>query len=94
VYGHIHCPYLRRVHSAMVANAGSVSLSYDGDPRASYLVLDDDQAIIRRVSYDMTREARRLADVGYPCADWLATILRTGRYIPPPQFNDAVDCGS
>jgi predicted phosphodiesterase len=40
VYGHIHVPYVRRVGSMTVANTGSVSQSYDGDTRASYLVID------------------------------------------------------
>src|SRR4029077_13150298 len=33
VYGHIHCSYVRRLHGMTVANAGSVSQSYDGDRR-------------------------------------------------------------
>src|SRR5260370_31475371 len=40
VYGHIHRPYIRRLPGMTVANTGSVSQSYDGDRRASYLVLD------------------------------------------------------
>jgi predicted phosphodiesterase len=40
VYGHIHVPFVRRVGSMTVANTGSVSQSYDGDTRASYLVID------------------------------------------------------
>src|SRR5262245_45413760 len=33
VYGHIHRPYVRTLAGLTVANSGSVSLSYDGDPR-------------------------------------------------------------
>ena len=40
----------------MVANTGSVSLSYDGDRRAAYLLLDESKAAIRRVEYDVDRE--------------------------------------
>src|ERR1700693_1927565 len=40
VYGHIHRPYIRRLRGMTVANTGSVSQSYDGDRRASYLVID------------------------------------------------------
>jgi hypothetical protein len=44
VYAHIHRPYIRSVSSPwgerLVINTGSVSLSYDGDRRASYLLLD------------------------------------------------------
>src|ERR1700756_2215790 len=38
VYGHIHRPYVRNVSGMIVANTGSVSLSYDGDRRAGYLL--------------------------------------------------------
>src|ERR1022692_3382585 len=41
VYGHIHRSYIRSVSAMIVANSGSVSLSYDGDRRAAYLLLDD-----------------------------------------------------
>lgn len=49
VYGHIHVPFVRQVHGFVVANAGSVGLPYDGDPRASYVLVDDGKAEIRRV---------------------------------------------
>lgn len=83
VYGHIHRPYIRRLQSFTVANTGSVSLSYDGDPRASYLVIDGQDITIRRVEYDIESEARELLGSGLPHADWLCRILRSGRYCPP-----------
>ncbi len=42
-----------------VANTGSVSQSYDGDTRASYLVIDGEHLTIRRVEYDVQSEAER-----------------------------------
>lgn len=36
VYGHLHVSYVRRLPGMTVANAGSVSQSYDGDRRAAY----------------------------------------------------------
>ena len=44
VYGHIHRSYIRSVSGMTVANTGSVSLSYDGDRRAAYLLLDEFRA--------------------------------------------------
>jgi predicted phosphodiesterase len=41
IYGHIHRSYIRDVSNMTVVNTGSVSLSYDGDHRAAYLLLDD-----------------------------------------------------
>jgi putative phosphoesterase len=83
VHGHVHRSYVRSVGGMAVANTGSVSLSYDGDPRASYLVLDDAMPEIRRVEYDIDREIRALSDFGLPHADWVANILRTGRFQIP-----------
>jgi len=83
VYGHIHCPYVRRLHRMTVANTGSVSQSYDGDRRASYLLMDGESIAIRRVEYDVESEARELSRSGLPHADWLARILLAGKYRPP-----------
>jgi putative phosphoesterase len=79
VYGHIHHSYFRRLSGITVANSGSVSLSYDGDRRASYLLLDGASPEIRRVEYDVETEVKALAGCGFPHADWIAKILRSGR---------------
>jgi len=83
VYAHIHQPYIRSVLGKIVANTGSVSLSYDGDRRASYLLLDEmDTSLeptIRRVQYDLERELRVLATCRLPRADWIAGILQNAR---------------
>jgi putative phosphoesterase len=83
VYGHIHRPYVRQVRSMKVANTGSVSLSYDGDPRASYLLVDGQNLSIRRVAYDLESEAKELLHADLPHADWLCHMLREGRYFSP-----------
>jgi predicted phosphodiesterase len=83
VYAHIHRPYIRSVPSAkvrerLVANTGSLSLSYDGDRRASYLLLDGSSPTIRRVEYDVEKELKALSCCGFPHADWIAKSLHTG----------------
>jgi predicted phosphodiesterase len=83
VYAHIHRPYIRSLDKLTVANTGSLSLSYDGDPRASYLLLDGTTATIRRLDYDLQREAQALLHSGLPRAPWLCHILRTARFHPP-----------
>ena len=83
VYGHIHRPYVRRVGEMTVANTGSVSQSYDGDRRASYLVIEGESANIRRVEYDVESEAKELQRSGLPHAEWMAKILLAGRYVAP-----------
>jgi diadenosine tetraphosphatase ApaH/serine/threonine PP2A family protein phosphatase len=85
IYGHIHRPYVRRLPSMVVVNSGSVGLSYDGDPRAAYAVIDGEQITIRRVEYDVEREARALIARKCPDAQWIAEMLRKGTPLPLPQ---------
>lgn len=79
VYGHVHRPFIRILSEPemLVANAGSVGLPYDGDPRASYLLIDDSRPAIRRVAYDVERELKTIAASRFPHADWLARTLRS-----------------
>ena len=83
VYGHIHHPYVRQVGERTVANSGSVSLSYDGDTRASYLLVDDDVPSIRRVDYDLTAEVRTLKASGIPHAEWVIQSLERASFVEP-----------
>jgi putative phosphoesterase len=83
IYGHIHCPYIRRLEGMTIANAGSAGQSYDGDTRASYLLIDGESIEIRRVAYDVESEAQDLLRSGLLHADWMARILLSGKYCPP-----------
>jgi predicted phosphodiesterase len=86
-YGHIHRPFVRALAGLTVANAGSVGLPWDGDPRASYLLLDKDVPTIVRVEYDVEEEARALHAAGHPDAERLSEMRRRGRFLaprPPP----------
>jgi len=79
VYGHIHRSFIRSVAGMIVANSGSVSLSYDGDRRAAYLLLDDGLPAIRRVEYDVDREVQALFSSGLPHTGWIAKSLQSAR---------------
>jgi len=79
VYAHIHHSYLRSLPGRIVANTGSVSLSYDGDPRASYLLLEDAMPSIRRVAYDVDKELRALSNCDLPHKEWIAKTLESAR---------------
>jgi putative phosphoesterase len=85
VYCHIHRPFIRDVGSMTVCNAGSVGSPYDGDPRASYLMIDDGKPAIRRVAYDVEKEVGRLLASDYPYKEWIAEMRRKGSYVPPPE---------
>jgi predicted phosphodiesterase len=78
-FGHTHRPSIRLLprQPRVLINVGSVGLPFDGDPRASYLLLDGDTPEIRRVEYDMEKEPRALARCGLPGAECTASMLRT-----------------
>jgi hypothetical protein len=65
-YAHIHRSYIRSVTGMIVANTGSVSLSYDRDRRAAYLLLDESKPVIRRVEYDFDSALSAFAVFGLP----------------------------
>jgi predicted phosphodiesterase len=88
VYGHIHQPYVRTIGPLTVANSGGAGMSYDGDPRASYLLIDEGIPAARRVEYDVDVEVRELAGRRHPHAGWITSILRTGRYAMPAAARD------
>jgi predicted phosphodiesterase len=81
-YGHIHRPFARRPDGLIVANAGSVGLPWDGDPRASYLLLDEGIPNVIRVEYEVEAEVRALLAAGHPDGERLAEMRRTGRFVP------------
>ncbi|HTZ65692.1 MAG TPA: metallophosphoesterase family protein [Solirubrobacteraceae bacterium] len=83
VYGHIHRAYKRTVNHLTVANSGSVGMPWDGDARASYLLLDDGHARLVRVAYDIEREADLLLNSNYPDAPRLLEMRRRGVFLEP-----------
>ena len=85
VYGHIHTPFVRRLSTFTLINAGAVGLPLDGDTRAAYALITDDGVEIRRVEYDVEKEIRLLQPDQDPFAASTAATLRTGRYAAPSQ---------
>lgn len=79
VLGHTHLPYLTTFANGMVVNPGSVGQPRDGDPRASYAILDSTEWSfeIVRVEYDIDRVMRAVTENGLP--DMLAQRLPRGR---------------
>ena len=62
----------------VMVNVGSVGQPRDGDPRACYVVLDDDLVSFRRVDYDWEATTQKIYDV--PELDnFLGDRLRDGR---------------
>ena len=82
VYGHIHHAYVRRLDGLTVVNSGSVSLSLDGDVRATYAVVEDGHVEHRRVAYDLEAVVADLLAMDYPNAAAYVDWLRAGAVQP------------
>jgi putative phosphoesterase len=69
--GHTHLP-MRLEHGTLFLNPGSVGQPRDGDPRASYCVLDTAGLAteFHRVSYDVEAAARAVQAAGLPDFLW------------------------
>ena len=81
VYGHIHRPYVRQLGGFTVTNSGSVGSPFDGDPRASYLLVDAGEAQIVRIEYDIEREVDLLLRSRYPDGQRIAEMRRRGKFV-------------
>jgi len=57
-------------------NPGSVGQPRDGDPRAAWLLLDDERATFRRTAYELQRTQAEIRERGLP--EGLATRLAVG----------------
>ena len=81
VFCHIHRPFVRELPGLTVANSGSVSLSLDGDPRASYLTVEDGHTTVRRVEYDLEHAIVDVLASTNPSREWIAERLRRARHV-------------
>ncbi len=88
VAAHTHIPMLRETGSMRLVNPGSVGQPRDGDPRASYMIIDTEKGVIhRRASYNVEKTIGRLRKFGIEdkVMRVLAQTLRTGR-APKPLY--------
>lgn len=78
VLGHTHIPFVKRFSSGLIINPGSVGQPRDGDPRASYSIVDSTERTVgnHRVSYDIETVARKIEESGLP--RWLHERLKAG----------------
>ncbi|MDF1553096.1 MAG: metallophosphoesterase family protein [Deferrisomatales bacterium] len=80
VVGHTHLPQAREVGSRLLLNPGSVGNPKDGDPRASYLILDTDRGLTvehMRVEFAVETVGAERVDSAFPAQQGEA--LRRGR---------------
>ena len=64
--GHSHKPFVRNCGDVTVLNPGSVGQPRDLDPRTSYAVIEDGEASIRRVGYDIEKTVHDLEKSALP----------------------------
>jgi len=78
LFGHTHLQF-RRMHGAIeLVNPGSVGVPLDGDPRAAYALIGEDDSIeLRRVDYDHEAVARELEAIG---ANWSSAAAQRVRH--------------
>ena len=70
IMGHTHVPFIHRSGDRVLLNPGSVGQPRDGDPRASYMLVDLSDGGIEvmhgRVEYDIEAVAARIRRLGIP----------------------------
>jgi len=82
--GHTHVPYEVKNSRVWIVNPGSVGMPRDGDPRASYAILDTANREVRfeRAEYDvepMLPKLKQLLGEETAVYEQLADLFRTGR---------------
>ncbi|AJG40906.1 metallophosphatase [Thermotoga sp. RQ7] len=81
VNGHTHLPMVKWVLGKLILNPGSAGRPKDGDPRASYMIVDVKSGVISfetiRVVYDVKTTVEKIAKKGLPIE--LATVLALGQ---------------
>jgi len=78
--GHTHFPYVLEVGDNLVVNPGSVGQPRDGDPRASYAVIDNHRVDLKRIEYPVQETIRTVLESTLPeqAKALLTEAYRTG----------------
>jgi putative phosphoesterase len=95
--GHTHQPYVLEVGDKLVINPGSVGQPRDGDPRASFALIENFKVDLHRVDYPIEDTVRALSqtNLGERDKDFLVDVFRTGsvssscRKADEPDFSGA-----
>jgi putative phosphoesterase len=88
--GHTHVPFHLDLGSTQVVNPGSIGQPRDGDPRASYAVIEDGQVRIHRVEYDIDAAVRQMRET--EVEPWVVrlneAILRKGGQLTAEEMDE------
>ena len=85
VCGHTHLPEVREVGWRTIVNAGSAGYVFDGDPSASWALIEIDEGVvkaeIRRTEYDVMAASDAVSARGLPGDVYRAATIRTGKLV-------------
>ncbi len=83
--GHTHYPYTLEVGDKLVINPGSVGQPRDGDPRASYCIIENGRVELKRIEYPVEDTVRVVLEstLPEPAKALLAEVFRTGNLAKP-----------
>ena len=78
--GHTHIPFTLQLDGPMVINPGSVGQPRDGDPNASYAIIENGKVELRRVKYDIDATLKHMRESGLDSdtLEFAESVLRTG----------------
>jgi putative phosphoesterase len=83
--GHTHLPEIRDLGWKVIVNAGSAGYVFDGDPTASWALVDlEDGEVrgeIRRATFDALAVANAISSRGLPGDVYRAATVRTGKLV-------------
>jgi putative phosphoesterase len=85
VCGHTHLPEIREVGWRTIVNDGSAGYIFDGDPTASWALIEIDEGVVKaeihRTSYDVMAASNAVAARGLPGDVYRAATIRTGKLV-------------
>ena len=85
VCGHTHIPEVREVGWRTIVNVGSAGYVFDGDPSASWALIEIEgeeiKAEIRRTTYDIMAASDAVSARGLPGDVYRAATIRTGKLV-------------
>ena len=87
-HGHIHGPYVREIGNQKIVCCAAVGMSWDGDPRPSYVVVEykgkgNWDVEIKRIDYDWESQAKYNENCWIDHGDRIAKMIRSGEFWNP-----------
>lgn len=94
--GHTHHPYVLEVGDKLVINPGSVGQPRDGDPRASYAIIENQRVELKRIEYPVEETVRTVweSSLPEPAKAMLAEVFRSGGIAKPDSSKVKTDVPS